>query len=286
MWRRLGLPAVSTSNEAKARTPTPRMSSTAWMTRAAAAPAKIAPHAARFRRKVRRSSGTTATPSESAEGLLEDALHPQSPRRCGGGFSQINGMAIRGFASAVCSHLASGWPEPPGSKTALVECQRTRLAPYPALWPVSKLMPERDPRYTRPSTGKLRDHASDQEPLRPRRRAGRHRANGAADRRRRSVGTRRGPGGAGKLRRSRRQAAAGGGQHLDHPDIGRPRGARRRPGNPMFPPGSPFEEFFRDFLNRNRPGQGGGGGGTTSRGRSGGRRRSARASSSIRRASW
>ncbi len=28
----------------------------------------------------------------------------------------------------------------------------------------------------------------------------------------------------------------------------------------MFPPGSPFEQFFKDFLNRNRPGQGGGGG--------------------------
>jgi len=30
---------------------------------------------------------------------------------------------------------------------------------------------------------------------------------------------------------------------------------------PMFPPGSPFEQFFRDFLNRNRPGGGNGGGG-------------------------
>jgi serine protease Do len=30
---------------------------------------------------------------------------------------------------------------------------------------------------------------------------------------------------------------------------------------PMFPPGSPFEQFFKDFLNRNRPGQGGPGGG-------------------------
>ena len=30
---------------------------------------------------------------------------------------------------------------------------------------------------------------------------------------------------------------------------------------PMFPPGSPFEQFFKDFLNRNRPGQGGNGGG-------------------------
>ena len=31
------------------------------------------------------------------------------------------------------------------------------------------------------------------------------------------------------------------------------------PEMPMFPPGSPFEQFFKDFLNRNRPGQGGGG---------------------------
>jgi serine protease Do len=30
---------------------------------------------------------------------------------------------------------------------------------------------------------------------------------------------------------------------------------------PTFPPGSPFEQFFKDFLNRNRQGQGGGGGG-------------------------
>jgi serine protease Do len=30
------------------------------------------------------------------------------------------------------------------------------------------------------------------------------------------------------------------------------------PEMPMFPPGSPFEQFFKDFLNRNRPGQGGG----------------------------
>jgi serine protease Do len=34
------------------------------------------------------------------------------------------------------------------------------------------------------------------------------------------------------------------------------------PDMPMFPPGSPFEQFFKDFLNRNHPGgQGGGGGG-------------------------
>jgi serine protease Do len=31
------------------------------------------------------------------------------------------------------------------------------------------------------------------------------------------------------------------------------------PDAPLFPPGSPFEQFFKDFLNRNRPGQGGGG---------------------------
>jgi serine protease Do len=33
------------------------------------------------------------------------------------------------------------------------------------------------------------------------------------------------------------------------------------PEMPMFPPGSPFEQFFKDFLNRNHQGQGGGGGG-------------------------
>ena len=27
------------------------------------------------------------------------------------------------------------------------------------------------------------------------------------------------------------------------------------PEMPLFPPGSPFEQFFKDFLNRNRPGQ-------------------------------
>jgi len=32
------------------------------------------------------------------------------------------------------------------------------------------------------------------------------------------------------------------------------------PEMPMFPPGSPFEQFFKDFLNRNRQGQGNGGG--------------------------
>ena len=29
---------------------------------------------------------------------------------------------------------------------------------------------------------------------------------------------------------------------------------------PIFPPGSPFEQFFKDFLDRNHGGQGGGGG--------------------------
>ena len=38
------------------------------------------------------------------------------------------------------------------------------------------------------------------------------------------------------------------------------------PEMPMFPPGSPFEQFFKDFLNRNRPGGGGGGGGGGGRG--------------------
>jgi serine protease Do len=33
------------------------------------------------------------------------------------------------------------------------------------------------------------------------------------------------------------------------------------PDVPIFPPGSPFEQFFKDFLNRNKQGQGGGGGG-------------------------
>jgi serine protease Do len=33
------------------------------------------------------------------------------------------------------------------------------------------------------------------------------------------------------------------------------------PDMPVFPPGSPFEQFFKDFLNRNRQGQGGNGGG-------------------------
>ena len=52
----------------------------------------------------------------------------------------------------------------------------------------------------------------------------------------------------------------------------------------MFPPGSPFEQFFKDFLNRNRPARAvaAAAEATTSRRRSGGRRASARASSSIR----
>jgi serine protease Do len=33
------------------------------------------------------------------------------------------------------------------------------------------------------------------------------------------------------------------------------------PEMPLFPPGSPFEQFFKDFLNHNHQGQGGGGGG-------------------------
>ena len=36
--------------------------------------------------------------------------------------------------------------------------------------------------------------------------------------------------------------------------------ADRGDGGPAFPPGSPFEQFFRDFLDRNRPGGGQGGG--------------------------
>ena len=38
---------------------------------------------------------------------------------------------------------------------------------------------------------------------------------------------------------------------------GRP-GGDTGPEMPMFPPVSPFEQFFKDFLNRNKPGQGGG----------------------------
>ncbi len=33
------------------------------------------------------------------------------------------------------------------------------------------------------------------------------------------------------------------------------RGPGVGPEMPVFPPGSPFEQFFKDFLNRNRPGQ-------------------------------
>ena len=32
-------------------------------------------------------------------------------------------------------------------------------------------------------------------------------------------------------------------------------GPQAGPDIPMFPPGSPFEQFFKDFLNRGRPGQ-------------------------------
>src|SRR5271170_777899 len=36
---------------------------------------------------------------------------------------------------------------------------------------------------------------------------------------------------------------------------GQPGGPQAGPEIPMFPPGSPFEQFFKDFLNRGRPGQ-------------------------------
>jgi serine protease Do len=36
---------------------------------------------------------------------------------------------------------------------------------------------------------------------------------------------------------------------------GQPGGPQSGPEIPMFPPGSPFEQFFKDFLNRGRPGQ-------------------------------
>ena len=62
---------------------------------------------------------------------------------------------------------------------------------------------------------------------------------------------------------------------------------------PLFPPGSPFEQFFKDFMDRNRPG-GQGGQGVRARDRvrhprrppSGRCKASGRASSSIRPASW
>ena len=38
-------------------------------------------------------------------------------------------------------------------------------------------------------------------------------------------------------------------------------GPQAGPEVPTFPPGSPFEQFFKDFMNRNRPPGGGGGGG-------------------------
>ena len=37
-----------------------------------------------------------------------------------------------------------------------------------------------------------------------------------------------------------------------------PHGPDMGPDMPVFPPGSPFEQFFKDFLNRNRQGQGNG----------------------------
>jgi serine protease Do len=36
---------------------------------------------------------------------------------------------------------------------------------------------------------------------------------------------------------------------------GQPGGPQDGPDIPMFPPGSPFEQFFKDFLNRGHPGQ-------------------------------
>ena len=57
----------------------------------------------------------------------------------------------------------------------------------------------------------------------------------------------------GKLRRSGPEAASCRGQHFDHAEYSRaPAGAGPRPGPemPQFPPGSPFEEFFRDFFDR------------------------------------
>ncbi len=64
---------------------------------------------------------------------------------------------------------------------------------------------------------------------------------------------------------------------------GGPGGPGAGPEMPMFPPGSPFEQFFKDFLNRNHPGgQGGGRAAETSRRQSTGCKAWGRASSSIR----
>ena len=41
-------------------------------------------------------------------------------------------------------------------------------------------------------------------------------------------------------------------------------GPQAGPDIPMFPPGSPFEQFFKDFLNRGHPGQHGEGRGPSS----------------------
>ena len=64
------------------------------------------------------------------------------------------------------------------------------------------------------------------------------------------------PAGARQLRRPGGEAAAGGGEHLLQPDGAGAAATRRGPEMPLFPPGSPFEQFFKDFLNRNRPAAG------------------------------
>ena len=64
---------------------------------------------------------------------------------------------------------------------------------------------------------------------------------------------------AGQFRRPCGQAAARCGQCIVHSD-GHGQEWRTGPGAgpevPIFPPGSPFEQFFKDFLNRNHGGQG------------------------------
>src|SRR6185312_16133535 len=55
------------------------------------------------------------------------------------------------------------------------------------------------------------------------------------------------------------KAGQDGGDDADTPSPPGNRGGggnRATPDIPQFPPGSPFEQFFKDFLNRNRQGQG------------------------------
>jgi len=85
----------------------------------------------------------------------------------------------------------------------------------------------------------------------------------------RGCADRTGPGGrarrAGWFRRSGGEAFARGREYSSTQNLqakngppgpgGAPNGPQAGPDIPMFPPGSPFEQFFKDFLNRGRPGQ-------------------------------